>query len=77
MTHTEIVKKLIGEIKPVGETNADAQRFENLKELCELANDLIVMIFSVANNYKNRPEHSVQKASNYADQFLKETIGLD
>ena len=41
MTVHEIVNKLIGNINPVGETNTDNDRFENLKAKCELVNLLI------------------------------------
>ncbi|GAI86093.1 unnamed protein product, partial [marine sediment metagenome] len=36
-----VVKKLIGNINPVGETNTDNERFENLKIICELTNKLL------------------------------------
>ena len=41
MTNTDVVKKLIGKINPIGETNTDNERFENLKAMCELVNNLI------------------------------------
>ncbi len=31
MTHKEIIMTLVGPINPIGETNTDEQRFENLK----------------------------------------------
>ncbi len=34
MNNFDVVKKLIGEVRPVGETNTDNARFENLKALC-------------------------------------------
>lgn len=76
MTYTDIIKKLIGAVNPVGETNTDNQRYENLKELCEVANNLITMIDDVAHNYKDMPEYSIQRASNYAKMFLTQTIGI-
>ncbi len=36
MTNHEIVKKIIGQIKPVGSTEIDNERFENLKATIEL-----------------------------------------
>lgn len=75
MTHIEIVNKLIGSITPVGETNADDKRFENLKAMCDLAGELILEINNVAYTYKDSYEFSVKRASQYASDFLTKTIG--
>ena len=40
MTNYDVVKKLIGEVRPVGETNEDNRRLENLKALCELMDEI-------------------------------------
>lgn len=37
----EVVKKLVGEIDPVGSTHVDDIRFKNLETMCELVEDLI------------------------------------
>ena len=42
MEYTDIIKKLIGNINPIGETNTDNERFENLKELCYLVQNFII-----------------------------------
>lgn len=76
MTHFEIVTKLIGKINPVGESNADNERFENLKALCELANEIVTAIDYVSYNYKNSREFSVNRASEYAKKFLTEELGI-
>jgi len=76
MTYYEIVKKLIGEINPIGETNVDKIRFENLKVMAELVNELIIAIDNVAYNNKNRHEYSIKKAAEFAEKFLSETIGI-
>jgi len=76
MTYTQIVKKLIGKIKPVGETNEDDRRFENLKEMCELVNQLVTDIDLVAYTNKDRVEHSMNKAGKYADEFLTKKLGI-
>lgn len=77
LTTKEIVKKLIGEIRPVGETNTDEQRFENLKEICELVNELVSEIDSVSYDFKDSYEHSVKKASEYAKNFLTKELGIN
>jgi hypothetical protein len=76
MTHTEIINKLIGHITPVGETNADEKRFENLKAQCELVEALIMQIQHVARSCKGNGAHSIHKAGTYADLFLTEVIGI-
>ncbi len=49
MNMYEIVVKLIGWINPVGETNTDNDRFENLKESVELINALVSDLVAVSN----------------------------
>lgn len=76
MTYTEITKKLVGDISPIGESNTDEVRFENLKEMCTLVNDLIAEIDNVAFYNKNSHESSVKRAGEYASIFLTKTIGI-
>lgn len=69
MTLYDVVKKLVGDIDPVGETNADEKRFENLKDMTQLVDMLVGDIDRVASN-KNRVEHSMKRAGQHADNFL-------
>jgi hypothetical protein len=69
MTNYDVVVKLVGPIDPVGETNADGRRFENLVAMCELADALLTDIDSVATYNKDRVEHSMRKAGRYAAEF--------
>lgn len=64
----EIVLKLSGPINPVGETNADNARFENLKELCECVDELLSRIDAVAMG-KDHHALSISRAGKYADEF--------
>ena len=66
----EVAKLLVGPTMPVGETNADNQRFENLEVMVELADLLMGDIAAVARYNKNRPEHSMQKAGKRAHSFF-------
>ena len=72
MTYLEIVKKLIGNIKPVGETTEDDKRFENLKALAFLTDELLTEIDNVAYRYKDSHEFSVKRASEFASKFQNE-----
>ena len=65
----EIVTKIIGEIKPVGDSNIDGQRIENLKELLDFTDELITEIQAVA-RYKNDDRHSCMKAGRKAKEWL-------
>jgi hypothetical protein len=76
MDYTKIITKLIGSIEPVGETNTDNERFENLKAQCKLVEELVMRIQYVANSNKDRHENSMKRASDYADLFLTKTLGI-
>ena len=76
MTVYDVVKKLIGEINPIGETNEDARRFENLEKMVILVDTLIGEIDKVAANNKNRQEYSLKKSGQFADKYLKDDLGI-
>lgn len=69
MTHLEIVQKLIGNINPVGDSSRDKERFENLKMMCNLVEDLVDEIQYVTRS-KNSYESSVKFAGECAQKFL-------
>jgi hypothetical protein len=64
----EIVKKLVGPIDPVGESNTDDIRFENLKIMTELVDELLTDIDHVASN-RDRAEYSMKRAGEHASKF--------
>ena len=66
----EVVMKLAGPIDPIGETNADARRLENLKQLTELADRLVLDIDRIASSYKNNHQASMKAASEHCVKFL-------
>ena len=76
MTNYDVVKKLIGEIRPIGETRADDERFENLKEMCKLMDEIDTAIKNVAWDFRHHNEYSIKRAVEYADKFMK-TVGAD
>jgi len=76
MDYTAIVKKLIGNIEPVGETRADEKGFQNLIEMCKLVNELVVEIDYVATHNKDRQEYSMKVIEEYAGRFLSKTLGI-
>lgn len=71
-----VIKKLIGNINPVGETVEDHIRLENLKTLCEVVNELVSDIDHVSYQYKDRVEYSIKESQQFAEQFLTKTLGI-
>ena len=72
----EIVTKLIGKINPIGETNTDNERFENLKVMCDLVEKLIVDIDTVGYSNRNAYEFSKKRAAEYSEKFITERLGM-
>lgn len=72
-TLLDVVKKLTGQIGPMGDSGEDNQRLENLKLLCQLTECLIQEIQFVS-PYAISGEHSVKLIGEYAEKFLNENI---
>jgi len=68
-----ITNKLIGAIDPVGETNCDNKRFENLKEYTELVGAMVDELQFVTRSTISC-EFSVKRAGTYAKKFLKALV---
>jgi len=67
----KVIKKILGDVYPVGETYEDAKRNTNLKEMLEVVALLLEDIHKVAEN-KDRVEWSMREAGKMADKFLVE-----
>jgi len=72
----QVVKKLIGPVDPVGATHIDKDRFENLKKITKLVDQLICEIDYVSTHNKDRQEFSMKQAGQYAYNFLKNDLGI-
>lgn len=70
----ELVKRVVGPIRPVGETNTDNKRFENLKTMTALVDKLLTDIDKVAED-KDRVEYSMKRAGTFASDFFDQ-IGI-
>jgi hypothetical protein len=66
----DVVTKLVGPTNPVGETRADDERFENLKALTGLVDQLLVDIDRIACANNGRPEFSMTRAGKFCAEFL-------
>jgi len=71
----DVVRKLIGPVNPIGETNADDIRFANLKVMGTLVDRLVFGIAEVASN-KDRAEFSMKRAGEYANKLMDD-LGID
>lgn len=67
----EILEKLLGKIEPVGETNEDNERFENLFRYREVL-DFIIDRLLICSNYKNDERYSVNRIGEKAFKILKD-----
>jgi len=73
-TNAVILERLIGQLSPIGESNTDESRLQNLKDACELMDELMVRIFKISYEYKDSHEHSCREIGQYADKYLKNTL---
>ncbi len=77
MTNTDVVKKLIGNIVPYGDTEIDENRMQNMKEMCVLVNDLLQEIKDVYRTFKNSPRASEKEIAECAKNWLKHEFEVD
>jgi hypothetical protein len=68
----KVVNKLVGPINPVGETNEDDVRFENLKQMTHLIDHLLFAIAIISKD-KESELFSVRRAGLFADEFIRAT----
>ncbi len=67
----EIIKKLVGPIEPIGETNEDDRRYENLKTMITLVDSLLFDIDMVSIE-SDRIEYSMKRAGEKAKKFMED-----
>jgi hypothetical protein len=71
MNIIDVIRKLIGRIEPIGETNEDNTRYENLREYEIVLAGLVSDVFIVA-KAKDRCEYSMYRSGKYAYEILTE-----
>lgn len=69
MNNCDVIRKLIGPISPIGESNTDRDRLENLKETIDVVNCLLEDIYTVSKEI-TRYEHSMKLAGKTAKEYL-------
>lgn len=70
MTLYEIVNKLIGQVKPIGETESDNKSFDNLHQMLELIEQLMKDVADVS-SFAKRTEYSMQRSGKLAEKFME------
>ena len=71
----DVVTKLVGPTRPVGETHEDERRFENLKALTGLVDRLLTEIDEIATFNATREEFSMKRAGEFCGKFI-DKIGI-
>ena len=77
MALDEVVMKLVGKITPIGKSEVDEERLENLKMLCDLVDKLVTKIDEVGYDNKDRYEASMRRAGEFAYNFITKTLGIN
>ena len=74
MELVDVVKKLVGPVRGVGETNADKFRLESMKTLCDLIDDLLLEVRKASNDSDSHMD-SVKSIGLYARDFINDIEG--
>jgi hypothetical protein len=72
MSEYDVIKKLIGPIEPIGETNEDNRRLVNLQKMSEVVGAMLDDIVNVIKN-KHRMEYSMKIAGEFAHSWCYAT----
>ena len=74
MTNHDLVRKVIGPIHPVGESNEDSIRLENLKMMCDLVENLLYDIDDLICKNKDAYEASIKRSVERAKSFMNDRV---
>lgn len=66
----DVVTKLVGPTRPVGETHEDERRFENLAALTVLVDRLLTEIGDIEADNAKLTEFSMKRAGEFCGKFL-------
>jgi len=67
----DVVKKLTGEIEPVGSSHIDKERFENLKVMVSLLNEILTDLECIRYDNQNMQEDSIKQCVKCIEDFYK------
>lgn len=75
MTNYDIVKKLIGDIRPLGDASRDYLILDNLKAMCDLHFEIQLAIANIAYDFKDDKQKSVKDCCDFANKYL-DSLGV-
>ena len=67
---SDAILSLIGNVHPVGETNTDDRRYENLKLACDVLKHLVCAVREVSVKCEGHGAYSINRAGEYASKCL-------
>ncbi len=67
----DVVTKLVGPTRPLGETHEDDRRFDNLAALTELVEKLLADIIDIEATNAQRTEFSMKRAGEFCGRFIR------
>jgi len=70
MTNYDVVKKIIGPVRPLGDASKDYEILDNLKKLCELHQEIHLAIEAVVYDFKDNQQGSIKACCEYASKYL-------
>ena len=76
MTNYDVVKKLIGDIRPKGDASRDYKILENLKALIELHSEINKAIDDVSYEFRDSNEGTVKMCQQLASSYL-DSLGIE
>lgn len=76
MTNYDIVKKLIGEVRPKGDASRDYQILENLKQLIKLHGEIHKVINDIAYDFRDDKQASIKMCQQEASKYL-DSLGIN
>lgn len=75
MTNYDVVKKLIGDVRPKGDASRDNQILMNLKALIQLHAEIHKAIDDVAYDFRDDKQASVKMCCEEASKYL-DSLGI-
>lgn len=70
MTNFDVVKKLIGDINPKGDSSRDGVILDNIKAMCELHREIQESLREMIEYHIDDHQHSIKQCVNYILEHL-------
>lgn len=70
----EVIEKLVGRVRPVGDSAIDAERFENMGKFIEIFDKMHTVLDGVAYDFRESKYASEKKIAAIVDEYFKKTF---